>query len=79
VISPINCLKLKKTLFELQTVDWADHNAPIDSRIILEQMRDLSAKGVLHFSLYPDDIFKNHPEINIIKEGISLQRYPYLP
>jgi biofilm PGA synthesis lipoprotein PgaB len=74
-----NSLGLKKTLFELQTVDWADHNAPIDSRIILEQMRDLSAKGVLHFSLYPDDIFKNHPEINIIKEGISLQRYPYLP
>lgn len=65
---------LNKTLFELQSVDWKDNNKPIDSKILLEQMRLLSSKGVRSFGYYPDDFIKNHPDIDIIKEGISVQR-----
>ncbi len=70
---------LQKTIFELQTVNWRDKNAPIDTKILLEQLRDLSAKGTRHFSLYPDNLFQNHPDISLIKEGISLQSFVHLP
>lgn len=68
---------LNKTLFELQSIDWKDNNKPIDSEILLEQMRLLSSKGVRNFGYYPDDFVKNHPNIDIIKEGISVQRNPF--
>jgi biofilm PGA synthesis lipoprotein PgaB len=68
---------LNKTLFELQSVDWKDSNNPIDSEILLKQMRLLSSKGVRNFGYYPDDFVKNHPNIDIIKEGISVQRNPF--
>jgi len=66
---------LEKTIFELQTVDWKNSNRPIDSKTILQQLRLLSAKGIRNFSLYPDNLFNNHPDISVVKEGISLQRY----
>lgn len=66
---------LEKTIFELQTVDWKNGNLPIDSTTILHQLRLLSVKGVRNFSLYPDNLFNNHPDISVVKEGISLQKY----
>ena len=68
---------LNKTLFELQSIDWKNNNKPIDSEVLLEQMRLLSSKGVRSFGYYPDDFVKNHPDIDILKEGISVQKEPF--
>lgn len=68
---------LNKTVFELQSVDWGDDNKQIDSKTLLQQMRLLSSKGVRNFGYYPDDFVKNHPEVEIIKEGISVQSDPF--
>lgn len=69
---------LDKTLFELQSVRWDQANKPVDSETLLQQMRLLSSKGVRSMGYYPDDFFKNHPDINIVKEGISMQDEPFL-
>lgn len=67
---------LVKTLFEMQTVRWDENNTPIDSETLLNQMRLLSSKGVRNLGYYPDDFYNNHPDIAIVKEGLSVQDTP---
>ncbi|MCK5718529.1 MAG: poly-beta-1,6-N-acetyl-D-glucosamine N-deacetylase PgaB [Thiomargarita sp.] len=68
---------LKKTVFELQSVDWRHNNRPIASETLVKQMRLLKLQHALSFGYYPDDFLNNHPNFDTIKTGISLSTYPY--
>ena len=68
---------LKKTVFELQSVDWRYDDRPISEEILLAQMRLLKLKGALNFGYYPDNFVENHPDLQKITPGISLSTYPY--
>jgi biofilm PGA synthesis lipoprotein PgaB len=72
---------LKRTLFELQSVDWnrrslaTGHNLPTED--LAAQMRFLERQGALNFGYYPDDFLHNHPRAELIHPVMSLQSHPY--
>jgi len=66
---------LERTLFELQTVDWRS-GRPIETVTIRDTMRWLQSRGVRHLAYYPDDFITNQPNLDILRQGISLARYP---
>ena len=72
---------LKRTLFELQSVDWrkgADDPArDIASDEMAAQMRFLERQGALNFGYYPDDFLRDHPEAKRLHPVMSLQSHPY--
>jgi biofilm PGA synthesis lipoprotein PgaB len=70
-----NELGMKKTIFELQTVDWRT-NAVIPATELRETMRWLQARGIRHLAYYPDDFVQGHPELRPLRQGISLAQYP---
>lgn len=69
---------MKKTIFELQTVDWSQ-NKKIPSEEIVKQMNLLQQNGAIQFGYYPDDLFENHPRLADMKRSISLQTFPFGP
>jgi biofilm PGA synthesis lipoprotein PgaB len=72
---------LKRTLFELQSVDWnrrslaTGHNVPTED--LAAQMRFLERQGALNFGYYPDDFLHDHPRAELIHPVMSLQSHPY--
>jgi biofilm PGA synthesis lipoprotein PgaB len=70
-------LGLKRTIFELQTVDWRS-NTPIPTEMLVQQMRLFLRMGALNFGYYPDDFVTNHPNERLLHPVFSLQSYPYL-
>jgi biofilm PGA synthesis lipoprotein PgaB len=58
---------MKKVVFELQSVDWRDHNRPIGSRELADTIRSLYGMGVLHVGYYPDGLFANEPDPRVMK------------
>ncbi len=73
---------LKRTIFELQAVDWRDRAGDgarrIPTAILAEQMRLLTRLGALNFGYYPDDFVSGHPDARELHRDFSLQSYPYL-
>ena len=67
-----------RTIFELQTVDWRD-NTLIDSEDLRDTMRFLQSQGIRNLAYYPEDFIRGHPELETLKEGISLAEYPWRP
>ncbi len=67
---------LKKTIFELQSVDWRSSDN-ISSNELAAHMQFLATHQALNFGYYPDDFLNNHPDLTSIRTGISLQTYPY--
>lgn len=68
----------QKTVFELQAVDWhADHRGPIPSETLARQMRMLQINGIGNLGYYPEDPFKNHPDIDVIYPAFSLKENIY--
>lgn len=61
-----------RTIFELQTKDWSNSSAPIDSSRLSDRMRWLQSLGVLHLGYYPDDFILGHPDAGQIRIGMSL-------
>ena len=76
-------LGLKKSIFELQTVDWRKQDQGNDRAIPTEtlnqQMRLLQRLGALNIGYYPDDFVTNQPDVTEIHKSFSLQSYPYEP
>ena len=71
---------LKKTIFELQSVDWnKQEDRAIPAEDLAAQMRFLVRQGALNFGYYPDDFVTNTPDLSIIHKDFSLQSYPYQP
>lgn len=62
---------LARTVFELQSVDWRT-GQPIDSRELLAEMNLLRSAGALHYGYYPDDFIADHPNIEVLREAMSL-------
>jgi biofilm PGA synthesis lipoprotein PgaB len=68
----------KRTIFELQTVDWRN-NTPIDVNELRDTMRYLQSQGIRNLAYYPEDFLRGHPELKTLKEGISLAEFPWRP
>lgn len=64
----------KKVVFELQAKRWSP-DEPIPSAEIAGWMRRLRIQGVRSFGYYPDDPFANHPDISVIRQELSVQRF----
>jgi len=65
----------ERTLFELQTIDWRS-GEPIPALELRDTMRWLQSQGVKHLGYYPDDFILGHPELDTLRQGISLAEYP---
>lgn len=76
-------LGLKRTIFELQAVDWRKHQDEPDRKVptatLGHEMRLLSGLGALNFGYYPDDFIADHPVAARLHRDFSLQSYPYRP
>lgn len=66
---------LKKTVFELQSVDWNTRER-VPTRTLAAQMNRLQRQGAVNFGYYPDDFLADHPGLAGIKPAISLQSFP---
>lgn len=58
---------MDKVVFELQAVDWHDHDRLIPSQEIADTIRNLYGMGVKHVGYYPDMLIENHPKGSIVK------------
>ncbi len=67
---------LAKSVFELQSVRW-DRDEKLPASLLAEQMELLQRMGAVNFGYYPDDFIADHPKLEEIKKGISLETYPY--
>lgn len=65
-----------RVVFELQTRDW-EENEWISTRTLVAWIEQLKRRGAGHFAYYPDDPFNDHPELEVIREGMSLTGFPY--
>lgn len=68
-------LGLRKTIFELQTVDWRT-NSIVPALELRETMRWLQARGIRHLAYYPDDFILGQPQLRPLRQGMSLAQYP---
>jgi poly-beta-1,6-N-acetyl-D-glucosamine N-deacetylase len=72
---------IKRTLFELQTVDWrkptSDPTRLIPDEELAHEMQLLARQGALNLGYYPDDFLHDHPRAAAIHPAFSLQSDPY--
>lgn len=61
---------LRKTVFELQAVDWRSGNK-IPSAEIAETIQKLYQAGVKHIAYYPDDPIQNHPDPAVLRQAFQ--------
>ncbi|MCJ7557175.1 MAG: poly-beta-1,6-N-acetyl-D-glucosamine N-deacetylase PgaB [Gammaproteobacteria bacterium] len=66
---------LARTIFQLQTVDWRQKNR-IPSTELKQTLRLLQSIGVRNLAYYPDDFLNNHPDLDELRQGISLSEQP---
>ncbi len=62
---------LKKSVFELQTVNWKNQQK-ISSEVFIEKINLLKKLGVKHLGYYPDNVHENQPRLEVIKQHFSL-------
>ncbi len=71
-------LGLKRSIFELQAVDWRTSKASnVPSELLVKQMRLLLRLGALNFGYYPDDFVSGLPDQRTLHPAFSLQSYPF--
>ena len=66
---------LKKSVFELQTVNWKTREK-IPSPIFIEQLELLKKMGVHHIGYYPDDVYLDQPRLTDLQKHFSLPALP---
>ena len=66
---------LKKTVFELQTVDW-NTRQNIAMEILLKQFKRMQAKGAIHLGYYPDNVYADHPRVQDMESAFALPQFP---
>lgn len=69
---------LKRTIFELQSVDWRT-DKKVSTENLGDQMRLLLRLGALNYGYYPDDFLVDHPNQIRLHRDFSLQSYPATP
>jgi biofilm PGA synthesis lipoprotein PgaB len=74
---------LRRTIFELQTVDWSlaakGEERAIPPETLGAQMRLLARQGALNIGYYPDDFVTDTPKAELLHKDFSLQTYAYAP
>jgi biofilm PGA synthesis lipoprotein PgaB len=66
---------LKKTVFELQTVNWKTHQK-IPMPVFIEQLELLKKLGANHIGYYPDNVFEDQPRLTDLQQHFSLPASP---
>lgn len=62
---------MERTVIELQTVDWRKDNEPISAKELRNTIGYLYGLGVHHIAYYPDNVFTNNPNADMIKEDFA--------
>lgn len=73
---------LERTVFELQTVNWRKNNEPISPQELSLTIQHLYDLGVNHIAYYPDDLFQNNPDADLMKQVFfkkPIRMYPFKP
>lgn len=73
---------LERTVMELQSVDWRKESAPIPSKELSQTIEHLYNLGVHHIAYYPDNLYKNVPDVDAIREDFAkkdLRMYDMTP
>ena len=73
---------LDRTVFELQTVNWRKSSEPISSQELGLTIQHLYDLGVNHIAYYPDDLFHNNPNADLMKRAFAkkaIRMYPFNP
>ena len=72
---------LKRTIFELQAVDWRKQSMGQDRAIptetLVSEMRFLTEQGAVNLGYYPDDFATNTPDADTLRKDFSLQTISY--
>ena len=66
---------LKKTVFELQTVDWNTHEK-VPMEIFAKQLQLIQSLGAINIGYYPDNVFENHPRQEDMEKAFALPEFP---
>lgn len=66
---------LRKTVFELQAVDWRSKQ-PVDDAITAHAMYRMQSLGAKNFGYYPDDPYLDHPSLAKLRPVFSLSAQP---
>lgn len=69
---------IKKTIFEVQSFDWASKQ-PIQDAVLVEQLSLLLRNDAQHIGYYADDFIHNQPNVEKIRPYMSARDFPYLP
>jgi biofilm PGA synthesis lipoprotein PgaB len=73
---------LERTVFELQTVNWRKNNEPLSSQELSLTIQHLYDSGVNHIAYYPDDLYHNNPDADLMRRVFSrkpIRMYPFKP
>lgn len=62
---------LERTVFELQTVNWRKNNEALSPQELSLTIQHLYDMGVHHIAYYPDDMFQNNPDADLMKRMFS--------
>ncbi len=62
---------LERTVFELQTVNWRKDSEPISSQELSLTIQFLYDLGANHIAYYPDDLFHNNPDADLMRHVFS--------
>lgn len=73
--SGVNSGTRDQVIFELQTVDWRT-STPINSLEIRDTLRMLQSLGVRNLAYYPDDFVQGHPNLDALRQGMSIATFP---
>jgi biofilm PGA synthesis lipoprotein PgaB len=71
---------LDRTVFELQTVNWRKNSEPISPQELSLTIQHLYDLGVNHIAYYPDDLFHNNPNADLMKRVFAkkaIWMYPF--
>lgn len=66
---------LRKTVFELQSVDWRNQT-DIPMEVFVKQARRIQELGAIHFGYYPDNVFRDQPRLKDLETLFALPRLP---
>ena len=67
---------LPKTVFELQSVDWARENQPVSGQTLAAQVAVLRRAGARNFGYYPDDFRNGRPSLYALRPVLSRKSLP---
>jgi len=66
---------LKKSVFELQAVDWKT-GEKTPSQVLIDRLKLLEKSGGHHIAYYPDDVYLDQPRLTDLQKYFSLPALP---